>query len=377
MRGRIIPLTELSAAEQSSWAELAARAVDPNPLVEPGCVLAAAAHLPHGPSISLLVAEEAGRFYGATPIRSLRRRGSLPLPVVTTNVRRMTYLGTPLVDEDPEAASVALRSMLQALAEQRGPRHGACLVVEWLGDGVTAAALRQVISELGWPSFVAEDFDQPLLQRLDDPTGYTRAQSKRHLSDYRRRARRLAEHLGAELEVRNRAGDPGAVEEFIALEAAGYKAANGVAMATQPGEPAYFAELCRRFAAEGRLHHLCLEAAGHTIAMQLSLEAGDGLFLIKVSHDEALGRFDPGIQLHLRAMEYFHNETKAKWVAICTYPDNELLLRLYPDRRRTTTLVVSLGGLVDKMAVRALPLARGTRSALRGLQRRTLRSRGP
>ena len=42
--------------------------------------------------------------------------------------------------------------------------------------------------------------------------------------------------------------------------------------------------------------------------MQVSLEAGDGLFLIKVGHDEEFNRYDPGVQLHFAAIDYFHTK---------------------------------------------------------------------
>ncbi len=346
----------LSADETRAWRSLALRAIDANPMCEPNCVLAAAAHLPYGHEISLVVVEARDRFYAATPIRRLARHGSFRLPVASTDIRRMTYLGTPLVDRERPVEAWA--EMLKTLSTHRSDGGWMYFVVSWLSDGPAFSALRQATSRLRFPMQVLEDFEQPLLHRRTDGN-YTDGQSKRHLSDYRRRAKRMAEHLGAELEVVNLAGDAAAVDEFIALEAAGYKRDNGVAMRTQPGEPAYFADMCRRFAAEDRLHLLTLRAGERTVAMQISLEADPGLFLIKVSHDEELNHFDPGVQLHLRAMEYFHNATGAEWIDVCTFPDNDLLLRLYPDRRRTLSVLIGLGGPLNSAVVRAIPTAKG------------------
>lgn len=296
-------------------------------------------------------------------MRRTNRQGNLPVSAVTTNIRRMTYLGTPLLDAN--GGWEAARTLLNTLVAHRRSAAYRMAVIEWLAaDGQAADFMREVSGELGLPVYVYEDFEQPFLTRRAQPT-YAESQSKKHRKDYERRARRLADVLGADLELVNRAGDAAAVDEFLTLEAAGYKGDNGVAMTTRPGEPEYFHEVCRRYAALGRLHVLQLRGKGRTVAMQVSVEAQDGLFLLKVTHNEAFAHYDPGIQLHLRAMEYFHHETAAQFIRVCTFAGNELLLRLYPERRRTSTWMVGLGGRVDQALLGALPAARALRHRVR------------
>ena len=45
------------------------------------------------------------------------------------------------------------------------------------------------------------------------------------------------------------------------------------------------------------------------------------------------------------------------WLDPCTFPKNELLLRLYPERRRITSWLVNLGGPADIGAIRAFFVA--------------------
>lgn len=356
MRGRVLPARALDRAQIAAWAALAGRAVEANPMHEPAMVLSAARHQANGAAIQLVVAEDGGEMHGAFPVVRVPRHGNIRVPVVTTNIRRMTYLGTPLVDR--EGGVDAAAAMLGALRVRS--RHGdpGLLVVQWMGgDGPVSEWVRQAAARLSLPTFDYEDFQQPFLSRgLDGARG--ELTSKKHRKDYERRARRMAEDLGADLELVDRAGDPEAVAEFLTLEAAGYKTDLGVAMRTHPGEPEQFTAMCEELAQQGRLHVLALRARARTIAMQISLRAGDTLFLVKVGHDEALARYDPGVQLHLRAVEYFHQHTDAQAIRVCTFPDNALLLRLYPERRRTSTLVIGLGTAVDRMLVRALPAAR-------------------
>lgn len=367
MRARLVPARALVDGEIEAWQQLAGRAVDPNPVNEPAFVLAAARHLPYGDDIKLLVAEEAGTFHGAMPVRRLVRRG---MPMASTDVRRMTYLGTPLLDERGEEA---MRAMLATLVRERRAARWAWAELRWLGAGQAEEMVRAAARSLRLPVETTEDFDQPFLVRRDvtreDGASPLDHMSPRHVRDYRRRGRRLAELLGGDLEVVDLAGDPRAVDEYIALEAAGRKRETGVAMVGHPGEPEYFRDMCRRFAAEGRLQVLCLRAGETTVAMQISVAAGDGLFLVKVGHNESFDRFDPGVQLHMRAVERLQHEGEARWVHVCTFGDNELLLRLYPDRRRTRTLVISLGGAFAQLALRSLPYARAGSRRLRALRR--------
>jgi len=356
MRGRVLTVREMEQPHLDAWASLAGRAVEANPMNEAAVVVSAARHQENGGGIRLVVAEDGCGMHGAFPVVWAARHGNIRVPVLTTNIRRMTYLGTPLIDRQGGVEAAA--AMLGELRTRR--RHGdpGVLVVQWLGEGgLVSAWLREAAAHLSFPTFDYEDFQQPFLsRRLDGARG--ELTSRKHRKDYERRARRMAEDLGHDLVLVDRAGDPGAVDDFLSLEAAGYKTDIGVAMRTRPGEPEQFTEMCRVLADEGRLHVLELRAGARTIAMQISLRAADTLFLIKVGHDEALGRYDPGIQLHLRAVEYFHERTDAEGIRVCTFPDNALLLRLYPERRRTSTLVIGLGSPLDRMLVRALPMAR-------------------
>ncbi|MGO9342683.1 MAG: GNAT family N-acetyltransferase, partial [Acidimicrobiales bacterium] len=113
------------------------------------------------------------------------------------------------------------------------------------------------------------------------------------------------------------------------------------------------------FAKAGRLHVMSLEAGGRNVAMEIWLRADEGMFLIKISYDERYSRFGPGVVLQMEAMQYFHSHTDARWIDTCTSPDNELLLRLYPDRRRIESRFIVLGrSPVDRAVIRTFTAAR-------------------
>jgi hypothetical protein len=150
----------------------------------------------------------------------------------------------------------------------------------------------------------------------------------------------------------DRSADPSAVDTLIAMEAAGWKAKDGGALLSHPGEPEWFREMCDRFRSAGRLLLYTLQVVDTLVAMQLMLRAGEGLFDLIMTYDEDYSRHSPGIQLILDFIDHFHDETDALWLDTCAAEDNETLLRMCPDRRTVSTVVLAVGGRVDRLRLR-------------------------
>jgi hypothetical protein len=87
--------------------------------------------------------------------------------------------------------------------------------------------------------------------------------------------------------------------------------------------------------------------------MQLMLRGGEGLFLLQLTYDEQWAHYRPGLQLHLDAIDRFHREMDTQWLDTCTSEGNETLLRMYPDRRTVSTVIIAVGGQIDRLFVRA------------------------
>ncbi len=352
MHGRIAPVRTLSPDDEAAWTALAARAAEPNPLYEPNCLVPAARHQTFGDEIHVVFAEEDGRIYGCMPVRQLRQWRSFPYPFVVTQVRRMIYCGTPLVD--PERGDEAVAAMLDALRADRRLTRGRVLVIQELTqDGPADAALTAAAATRKLSTYRYESWERGVVNRRDDGN-YEARQSRRDRKELARCRRRLTDALGSEPRLVDRSADPAVIDEFIALEAAGYKSDADVAVATVPGESAYLREMCARFAADGRLRAFCLEAGGQTLAMQLVLTAGVGRFAIKVSYDEQFAKYAPGVLLHFAVMDACFGADDAEWIDTCSSPRFEVLLRIYPDRRRITSYFVPLGqNPIDRLAVKA------------------------
>jgi CelD/BcsL family acetyltransferase involved in cellulose biosynthesis len=119
--------------------------------------------------------------------------------------------------------------------------------------------------------------------------------SAKFRANLRRRARRLGE-LGA---VALRRVDRGpevdaAVDEFLALEASGWKGARGTAIALDPAVAGFYRSIARDAAARGALALRALLLDGRPIAVHLGLVHRGVYYLPKTAYDEALGSVSPG-----------------------------------------------------------------------------------
>lgn len=357
MRCRIVPLREVDGRDEHAWRQLARCAAEPNPLMEPECLLPAARHQAFGSELEIAFAEEGDRFYGCMPLRSVRRYLRFPYPFVTTQVRRTIECGTPLVDAERGAEGLA--TIFSALSKRRSIAGSRVLVVPKIScDGAVFDAFQVATRTVGLPYFVYESWERGVLKRRPDGD-YERSFTRNLRKSLGQMRRRFREEFGTEPHLVDQTSDPDAVDRYLFLENSGYKGEAGVAMATAAGESEFFGDLCRRFATAGRLHILALMADEQTIAMEIWLRGGDTQFRFKMSYDERHARCGPGLQMQVAAMHYFHDATNADWIDTCTARDNQMALRLYPERRRAAYVFVPLSkNPVDRLAVRAFLIAR-------------------
>jgi len=354
MSSRILRVSEVCGDDEHAWRDLAERAVEPNPFYEPDCLIPASRHQVYGSDIKLAVAESNGRFYGCVPFRAVNR-WKFPYPVLTSQVRRMNGLGTPLID--PEMGVDAATALLGAVADEMSPLHGRIFVLDTSGaGGPVALYLREATRRLGFWLYAYETFDRGMLVRTDG-LEYEKTVSYKSRRNLRRQMRLLGEAVGTQAELVDRSEDPAAIDDYIALESLGYKSKKGIAMTTVPGEPEYFKEMCSRFMASGRLQLLALQSGSQTIAMQMWIKGGDGAFLIKGSYDETYAQFGPGVLLHTFAIDFFNKETDSEWMDSCTGPDHKLLFRLWKSRRPIEMLAIG-SSKIDHAVVKGFMAAR-------------------
>lgn len=360
-RARIVRLDELTHRDRRNWAALAERAIEPNPFYEPTFVVPAVQRF-GARDVALLVVGGVDRWSACLPVRRAWHWRRLPLRALVGWRHQYCFLGTPLIDDEDMEAVLALL-VERALDDRRA----GCLVLDWLGcDGPVASALSRVVVDRGLRSRVYESFSRAAIERRSEPTYLSETLRPKRRKELKRLERRLAEDLDTPLTVADRGDNPAAVAEFARLEAAGWKGREGTALASRSPDADFFEEACRGFRQEGRLQLLSLSAGERAVAMQCNLRSGEGLFCFKVAYDEVLASYSPGVQLELRAIDVFHARSTIAWMDSCAEPQNELINRLWPDRRALRSLVIAPKGAAGRSALASVGAAAALRARWRG-----------
>jgi len=329
MQVQLRPLDRLTPADVQRWRRLAGAAAEPNPFYEPAFLYPAARNLTDRRTQLLIARDGDGEWAACMPVAERARFRKIPGPALLNWVHTHCYLGTPLVAQG--RVEEALEAVIDDVLRRRSIGF---LALELLGEGGPVSRALTTILETRAP-IEYERGERATLYRRDDGN-YLTLPSKR-ARELRRQRRQLEER--GDLRTHDRAHDAGAVEQFLALEASGWKGRAGTALASA-GHRAFFGEMARTFAADGRLQLLSLELDGTPIAMKCNVIAGDGIFCFKIAHDERFARYSPGIQLERENADIFHRTSGAQWEDSCAWVHNQMINRLWRDRRPITTLLI-------------------------------------
>ena len=267
------------------------------------------------------------------------------LPALRAWVHVYCFLGTPLLDA--ATAPDAARALLEGAIEHApGSRVSLGLTTE---GGPAGKALHDAMDELDLVTLRHGVQERAFLERRAE-NDYLAAMRSHRRRELNRLGRRLAAKLDGELVVTDRAGSDAAVDTFLELERSGWKGRSATAMASAPADEALFRSLCRTFANDSRLQLLALSVDDRTVAMKCNLTAGDGAFCFKIAHDERLGEFSPGVQLERENVQVFHDDRTEQWQDSCAAPENEMINRLWPDRRRLSNTLCAPRGMRSSVA---------------------------
>lgn len=133
---------------------------------------------------------------------------------------------------------------------------------------------------------------------------YLAAVSKNARADVGRRLRRLEEAGDLQLDVNDgteRIDD--LLREGFAVEAAGWKGAQGTAISSRPETLAYYTDAARWAASRGFLQLAFLRLDGAAIGFHLNVVADGVHSHVKGGYDEAFQHFSPGKVLHRLLLE--------------------------------------------------------------------------
>jgi CelD/BcsL family acetyltransferase involved in cellulose biosynthesis len=326
------------------WRELAARALSPNVFYEPAFALAAAPVFGRDVGAVLVWSGTSPRrLLGFFPARIEARRYGVKLPVLVGWTHPFAPLGTPLVERD--AAEPVVAAWLAFLAGHVA-LPGLLMLPFVPADGPFGAALAAILRRARMP---AADFNAHrralLAPRKAERAAYLHhALSARRLKELRRIGRRLGE-LGALL-FSATAAPPAAVdvavEDFLALEASGWKGAAGTAALADAAACGFVRGALQALAREGKVVINRILLDGRAIAAGITLRSADCAWFWKIAYDESFARYSPGVLLTLALTENLLDDMALARADSCASADHPMIDHIWRERLPLCDLLIAL-----------------------------------
>jgi CelD/BcsL family acetyltransferase involved in cellulose biosynthesis len=355
-----------------AWDDLAADALEPNPFYEswmmmPGLrAMAAGNYL----CVVLVLTEINGNpvLCGVFPLEKKQRYKKLPLSAFSMWQHIYCPLCTPLIRVS--YARECMNAFLDWLASERQ-----CALMDFnlvSGDGPFHQLLNDCLTARKTSSLEVETHGRAVLRIRESAEQYLCAARKReHRKDLRRKLKRLSELGQIEFNSLEIGGDIDTwVEEFLQLEASGWKGRGGGAFACVRANRDYFVSIAKTAFARKRLTMLALRLDGKPVAMKCNFTSEPGSFAFKIAFDESYGAYSPGLLLEIENINRFHAQRDVEWMDSCAIPDHPMIDSLWLDRRTIKSELIPTGKKSGELVIWTLPLMRSLNRRIRQLQLR-------
>jgi CelD/BcsL family acetyltransferase involved in cellulose biosynthesis len=343
-----------------AWVDLLARADTPNVFMDPA-LLRAAAELRVDADHRALLAwrqDSAGpQLIGAWAfVVRPPRRSLLPARMLIAPPTPNGYLATPVIDR--AYLDQALEAMLDAV--ERDAQLPKIMALDTMGaEGPTMEALTRVLAARGTEPCVLEQRSRPKLASELDGKGYLeKALSGSSRKKLRQHRRRLSEKgaltsvvLSEPTAVRR------ALEEFLTMEAAGWKGRNGTALLSNEAEAGLVRTGVAALADDGCVSIYALYLDGRPVSMQIVGRSGPAAFTWKTAYDETFHDFSPGMLLLEDYTAALLADKSIAYVDSCSFDDTGFMATwterravadLWIDARRGGSLQFRVLGTLQK-----------------------------
>jgi CelD/BcsL family acetyltransferase involved in cellulose biosynthesis len=341
-RAAIVAADRIPEDWREAWDRLACDPAEINVFAERWFFEAGIRHLrPAGP-ISMIAIWRGDALIGLMPARIEPIYGRTPVAHVQNWVHHQSFLGTPLVGKGEEVDFwLAALKALDEAPWARGFFHINGLVE----DGPVHRGLIAAAARLGRPCATVHRSRRALLESDLAPLAYyEQAVRKKKRKEIGRLSARLRE-LGT-IAVSSPASASeveSCCEEFLVLEAAGWKGRAGSALASDPARQAFFRDALLGAHRAGRLEILRLAMDGKAIAILVNFLAPPGAFTFKIAFDEEHARFSPGVLIQLENLRVL-DRPDIDWMDSCAAENHPMINSLWTERRTIVRATVPLAG---------------------------------
>lgn len=296
---------------------------------------------------------------------------SIGAPIIRAWSNPFGPLGVPLLDA--EDAAETIDNLLEALTNPSASLPPVLVLPDVRLKGKFAQLARAVAIGRNLPLTVTDTFSRPMLESLlDGPTYLKKAISPAHLRELRRQWNQLEKRGKLAYSV---ARQPSEIrirmEEFLALEASGWKGRERSAMVLDRFRAAFAREAITNLAEADSVRIHTLDLDGKAIASMVVFLMSGEAYTWKTAYNEQYAKFSPGKLLLAELTEWHLDDANIARSDSCAVPDHPIMSRFWQQREEMGTLVIGLQQTRDRdvrQVAAQLHLYRNTRNMARMLR---------
>ncbi|WP_240504556.1 GNAT family N-acetyltransferase [Tsuneonella mangrovi] len=325
-----------------AWDHLPARAAEPNPFAERWFVMSGLEAFDEAGEVMLASLEVDGELVGVLPLARYRSYARYPFPHIATWFHPNAFCAAPLVAAGHEHAfwrellgwADAHPGLALFLHLSHLPEHGPLY-----------AALRDVVASQARAAAIVHRMERAMLASdLSADDYFAGSLSTKKRKELRRQARRLDEEGTVRFD--RQTGSDGLdtwTEQFLALEAAGWKGQEGSALASAPDTIEFFRKALDGAARHDRLERLAFYLDDQPIAMLASFITAPGAYSFKTAFDEDYARFSPGVLLQRENLALL-DRNEVDWCDSCAAADHPMIDHIWREKRSIVRVSLAIGG---------------------------------
>ncbi len=307
---------------------------------------------------------------------SIERPGfSIGAPILRVWSNVFGPLGTPLVDAENAAQSID--ALLDVMARPDCGLPSVMVFPDVRLNGNFVQLAKAVAISRNLPIMVTSPFLRPVLESYDDGATYLKCSiSSHHLHEMRRQRANLGAKGMLRYEVARQPGDVRVrMEEFLALEAKGWKGAKRTAMVLDRYRAAFAREAITNLAEGDAVRIHTLDFNGKAIASMIVFITSGEAYTWKTAYDEEFSKYSPGKLLMEDLTDWHLDDANIVRTDSCAVPDHPIMSRFWREREEMGTLVIGLRQNSDRdvrQVSAQLHLYRNTRNMARLLRQKIL-----
>ncbi|APG92267.1 GNAT family N-acetyltransferase [Sinorhizobium americanum] len=296
---------------------------------------------------------------------------SIGAPIIRGWSNPFGPLGVPLLDAEDAAETIS--NLYTALATPSSGLPQVLVLPDVRLKGKFAQLARAVAIGENLPLTVTDTFERPMLESLLDGPAYLRqAISRAHFKELRRQWNNLEKHGNLAYSVARQPEEiRWRLEEFLALEASGWKGRERSAMIMDRFRAAFAREAITNLAEADSVRIHTLDLDGKAIAAMVVLMMAGEAYTWKTAYNEDYAKYSPGKLLLAELTEWHLDDANIARSDSCAVPDHPMIARFWQEREEMGTLVIGLQQNRDRdvrQVAAQLHLYRNTRNMARLLR---------